>query len=112
MNVYDIVINNELRVTSYELISLRVAFIARVTSYFLHRSYELLFASKLRVTAYWTSYKLLFTYELRVTVYYTNYELLLYEIYEFQLIARVTSYFLTMSNNEDEDDKLFMIISS
>ena len=43
--ISDILIN-KLRVTSYELISLRVAFIARVTSYFLHTSYELLFIAR------------------------------------------------------------------
>ena len=35
---------------SYELISLQVVFIARVTSYCLHKSYELLFIA--RVTSY------------------------------------------------------------
>ena len=50
----------ELQVTSYELISLRVAFIAGVASYFLHASYELLFTA--RVTSYFlhASYELLF----------------------------------------------------
>ena len=56
---------NELQVTSYELISLQVAFIARVTSYFLLTSYELL--SIARVTSYMLhrSYWLIFTYELQ-----------------------------------------------
>ena len=56
---------NELQVTSYELISLQVAFIARVTSYFLLTSYELL--SIARVTSYmlYRSYWLIFTYELQ-----------------------------------------------
>ena len=62
---------NELQVTSYELISLRVAFIAtscelrfifiaRVTSYFLHTSYELLFIARLTSYFIHTSYELLF----------------------------------------------------
>ena len=56
---------NELQITSYELISLQVAFIARVTSYFLLTSYELL--SIARVTSYMLhrSYWLIFTYELQ-----------------------------------------------
>ena len=55
----DIVIN-ELQVTSYDLISLRVAFIARVTSYFLHMSDRFHFIA--RVTSYFlhTNYELLF----------------------------------------------------
>ena len=107
----------ELQVTSYEIISLRVAFIARVTSYDLLLLHELrvtfcirvmssCLLQELRVTFYIrltsyclfhelrvtiiarvTSYCLL--HELRVTVYCTNYELL--------FIARVTSYFLHMS---------------
>ena len=76
----------KLRVTSFELISLRVAFIARVTSYHLFLLHELLFTCELRVTVYCSSYELLFTYELRVTVYCTSYELL--------FITRVTSYCL------------------
>ena len=81
----DILIN-ELQVTSYELICLRVAFIARVASYDLFLWHELrvtfcirvtsyCFLHKLRVTVYCTSYELLFAYELRVTVYYTSHEL-------------------------------------
>ena len=68
---------------------LRVIFVARVNSYFLHTSYELLFIAQ------GTSYFL-----------HTSYELL--------LIARVTSYFLhtsygyflTMSYNKDKDDEV------
>ena len=132
----DILIN-ELRVTSYELISLRVAFIARVTSYelrvifiarvtsyFLHRSFELLFIA--RVTSYFlhTSYELLFI--ARVTSYFccTCYELLfIVRVTSYCLLQelrvtfcirvtsclymRVRSYFLTMSYNRDRDDKAF-----
>ena len=91
--IYDVwfhcgILISELRVMSYESISLWVAFIARVTSYFYCTSYELLFAYELRVTVYCTSYELLFAYELRVNLY-----------------MWVTSYFLTMSYNEDKDDK-------
>ena len=76
----DILIN-ELRVTSYCLLhELRVTFIARVTGYCL--------LHKLRITVYCTSYELLVAYELGVN-----------------FCMRVTSYFLTMSYNEDKDDK-------
>ena len=67
----DILIN-ELWVMSYELISLRDAFIARVTGYFYYTSYELLFAYESRVTVYCASYDLLLMHELRVTVYCTT----------------------------------------
>ena len=62
-----------------------VIFIARVTSYFLHTSYELLFIA--RVTSYFlhTSYELLLLHKLRVIVYCTSYELL--------FIARVNELF-------------------
>ena len=98
--------HHELRATSYKLISLRVAFIARVTSYecyFYCTSYVLLFACELRATIYWTSRELLFTYELQVTVYCTSYELFLlhklrvivyFTSYELLLIAPVASYLL------------------
>ena len=86
----DILIN-ELRVTSYKLISLRVAFIARVTSY------ELLLIARV------TSYCLL--YELRDTVYCTSYELLFAYELRLNFYMRVTSYFLTVSYNKDKDDK-------
>ena len=79
------------RVTSYELISLRVVFIAqvRVTSYFYCTSYELLFAYELRVTIYCTSYDIFLLHELQVIDYCTSYELL--------FIAPVTSYFVRTS---------------
>ena len=89
--------HHELRATSYKLISLRVAFIARVTSYecyFYCTSYELLFARELRATIYWTSWELLFTYELQVTVYCTSCELFLLHNYVLLFISRVTSYCL------------------
>ena len=82
----DILIN-ELQVTSYELISLRAAFIARVTSYRLLllcelrvtfcmqvTSYCLLYELRVTIIARVTSYSLL--YELRVTVSCKSYELL------------------------------------
>ena len=61
MTILGDILINELQVTSYELIPLRVEFIARVksyellfiarvASYFLHTSYELLFI--VRVTGY------------------------------------------------------------
>ena len=82
----DIVIN-ELRVTSYELISLQVAFIARVTSYELFSLHELRVTFCIRVTSYCLLHELRVTFitrvtnycllhKLRVTVYYTSYELL------------------------------------
>ena len=66
----------ELRVTSYELISLRVAFIARVMSYFLHTSNELLFIAQ--VTSYFLhmSYELLFIARFMSYFLHTSYELL------------------------------------
>ena len=51
-------------------------------------SYELLLLHELRVTVNCTSYKLFFAYELPVNLYMC-----------------ITSYFLTMSYNTDEDDK-------
>ena len=103
----DILIN-KLGVTSSELISLRVVFIARVTSHELFLLHELLllFAYESQVTIYCTNYELLFTYELRVIVYCTSYELfLLLELrvivyltsYELLFIAPVASYFLDAS---------------
>ena len=72
---------------SYKLISLRIAFIARVTSYF-----------------YCTTYELLFSYELRVTIYCTSY--FLHMNCGLLFTARVTSQFLTMSHNKDRDNKV------
>ena len=74
---------NEFRVTSYELISLRVKFITRVTSHELFLLHEVRVTLCIRGTSY-----CLF-HELRVTVYCTGYELL--------FIARLTSYFLHTS---------------
>ena len=72
--------------TSYEL---RIIFVERVMSYFLHTSYELLFIA--RVTSYFshTIYELLFIPPVTSYFYCTSYELL--------FIARVTSYFLQTS---------------
>ena len=76
---------NELRVTSCELMFLRVAFIARVTSYFFYTSFELLFIARAMSYFYCTSYELSFIvpvksycllHESRVTAYNTSYELL------------------------------------
>ena len=44
-------------------------------------------------------------HDLRVAVYCTSYELLFDTSYQLLFIARVTSYFITMSYNENEDDK-------
>ena len=102
------------RVTSYELIPLWIAFIARVTSYFYCTSYELLLAYELQVIVYCTSYELLFTARVTSCFLHTSYEVLLiarvtnyflYATYELQVIARVTSYFLCMSYKKDKDDK-------
>ena len=78
--------HHELRATSYKLISLRVALIARVTCYFLHASYELLFIGRVGSYFLHTTYKLLFIAQ--VTSYFccTSYVLL--------FISRVTSYCL------------------
>ena len=74
------------RVTSYELISLGNAFIARVTIYFLHTSYGLPFIAQVMSYFLHTSYKLLFILQVTSYFYCTSYELL--------FIARVTSYCL------------------
>ena len=73
----------KLRVTSYELISLRVSFIARVTSYRLFLLCQLRVIFCMRVTSY------CLLYELRVILFCTS--------YEFLFLARVTSYFLYAS---------------
>ena len=108
------------RVTSYELISLGNAFIARVTIYFLHTSYGLPFIAQvmsyflhtsykllfiLQVTSYFycTSYELLLLHELWVTVYCTSYELLF--TYQLRMAVYCMNHFLTMSYNKDKDDK-------
>ena len=115
--------HHELRATSYKLISLRVALIARVTCYFLHASYELLFIGRVGSYFLHTSYKLLFIaqvasyfcctitcyclfHELRVTVYCTSCELPLACDLRLNFCMAVASYFLTMSYNTDEDDKI------
>ena len=106
----------DILINSYELISLRVAFMARVTSYnlfltapvtcyFLHTSYELLLFRELRVTFipwitsyfYCTSCKLLFIAQVTSCFSHTNYELI--------FLTRVTSYVSTTSYNKNKDDK-------
>ena len=64
-------------------ISLRVAFIARVTSYFFHTSYELLFTEQAASYFYCTSYGLLFVTRVTSYFWHTSCELL--------FTARVTS---------------------
>ena len=104
-DIWDDILMNQLRVMNYELLSIRVAFMAQVKSYFYCTSneffcvpvknychctsYELFFTYKLQITVYSTSWELRFTYELRVTAYYTSYELL--------FIAQVKSYILHTS---------------
>ena len=56
--------------TDYDLISLRIAFIAWV------KSYELFLLYELRVTVYCTSYELLLICELRIATNSPSYELL------------------------------------
>ena len=86
INLSDILIN-ELRVTSYELISLRVAFIARVSSYDLVLLHELQVTFCIRVTSYCLlHHKLRVTFYVRVTRYCLFHEL------RVTFIARVTSY--------------------
>ena len=66
---------------------LRVTFITRVTSYFLHTSHESLFIA--RVTSYFmdTSYEFLFIIKVTSWFYCTGYELLL--IYELRVTVKV-----------------------
>ena len=85
--ICDILIN-ELRVTSYKLLSWRVAFIARVASY------ELFLLQELRVTfcIQFTSYCLL--HELRVTFYVRFTSYCLFHELRVTFITQVTSYYL------------------
>ena len=86
--------------TSYELsfgYELRVLFITRITSYFLHRSYELQYIGQFTSYILHTSYELLFTG--RVTRYFS------YERYKLLFTERVTSCFLTMSCDKDKTEK-------
>ena len=78
---------------NYKLFSLRVAFIAWVTSYFYYTSYELILH---------TSYYLLFIARVTRYFFYASYELMfialvtrcyLYASYELLFIARITSFF-------------------
>ena len=117
----DILIN-KLQVTSYELISLRVAFIARVMSYELFLLHELRVTFYIQVTIYCLLHELRVTFiarvmsycllhELRVTVNCTSYELLFAYELRVSFYMRVTSYFLNMSYNKDKKMiKLFMIM--
>ena len=84
--ISDILIN-ELQVTSYELISLRVAFIARVMSYDLVLFHELRVTFCIRVT------RCCLLHELRVTFYirFASYCYYYCTSYEPLFIARVTS---------------------
>ena len=122
---------NDLRVTRYELIPLRVTFIERVTSYelfitrvasyFLHTYYELLFFVLVTNYLLHASYELLFiarvtSYclleELWVTVYCTSCELLFAYELRVNFYMRGASYFLTISYNKDDkavyDNKVMM----
>ena len=96
------------RVTSYELISLLVEFIGRVTSYELFLLHELRGTFCMRVTSYCLLHELRVTFIARVTscCLFTSYELLfiarvrsyfLHTSYELLFIARVTSYFYCTS---------------
>ena len=85
---WDILIN-ELQVTSYELISLRVAFIARVTSYDLFLLHELRVTFWIRVTSSCLLHELRVTFYIRVTSS-MSYELLL--LHESRVIVCCTSY--------------------
>ena len=85
INLSDILIN-ELRVTSYELISLRVAFIARVSSYDLVLLHKLQVTFCIRVTNYCLLHKLRVTFYMRVTSYCLFHEL------RVTFIARVTNH--------------------
>ena len=91
------------RVTSYELISLGVAFIARVASYELFLLHELRVTFCIQVTSYCLLHELRVTFYMRVTNYcffdelrvtftiqVTNY----YLFYELLFILRVTSFCL------------------
>ena len=95
----DILIN-ELQATSYELISLRVAFVARVTGYNLFLLHELRVTFCTRVTSYCLLHELRVTIIARVTSYF------LHTSYELLFVARVTSYILTMSYDKDRDDEI------
>ena len=83
----DILIN-ELQVTSYKLISLRVAFIARVTRYDLFLLHELRVIFCIRVTSSCLLRELRVTFYIRVTSYCLFHEL------RVTIIARVASYCL------------------
>ena len=85
----DILINS-LRFTSYELLSLRVTFIARditsslhmsnellfigrVMTQLLHTNHDLLFIARVKSYSHCLSYVLLFAYKLQVDVYHASY---------------------------------------
>ena len=62
---------NQLRVMNYELLSIRVAFMAQVKSYFYCTSNEF-FCVPVKNYCHCTSYELFFTYKLKITVYSTS----------------------------------------
>ena len=76
------ILTNELRVTCYEFICLRVVFIARA-SYVLHTSYELLFIARVMSCFLHTSYEILSIPRVTRHYYCTGHKLL--------FIAQVTS---------------------
>ena len=94
----DILIN-ELPATCYELLSLRTAFIVRVASYIYCTNYKFLSAYKLRVTVTFIARITIFflhtSYELLLVARVTSW--FLHTSYELMLITRVTSYFLHTS---------------
>ena len=83
------------RVPSSKLFSLRVALIARVTSYFLCANYELRFSLEFWVNVYCTSYELLLIYESLVTIYCTSCKLLY--AYELRVTFHCQSYELLLA---------------
>ena len=76
------------QIRSYELMSLRVAFIARLTSYELFLLYKLWVIFCVRVTSYCLLHELQATFYIRVTSYCLLHEL------QITFIARLTSYCL------------------
>ena len=80
--------NNNQRITSYELLSLWVILIARVTSYKLVLLHELRVPFCIRVTSYCFSYEFWVTFYIKVTKYYLLDEL------RFTFYIQITSYCL------------------
>ena len=92
---YRNILIKELRVTSYELISLRV-FIARVMSYFYCTSYELLFAYELHFT-----YEYCLLHELRVTF--------LMQVASYCLLHKLRVIYTKDKDDKNVDDDKVMI---